>query len=165
MQRGRSGGYIRSAAKEMNSGQPRTNPVSIKVKGLNLEPRLLNQHPIHSAILRLIRFVSVCCSTNQFAQGMQLPIDLTPESYIHDSHNGGQRETPGSSCMKTRSERPRYRVASLFVCNGEYFEYNFQVQHFLQKTIYLALLFLEENLRREKSQSLNFGLNAVETRE
>ena len=25
--------------------------------------------------------------------------------------------------MKTRSERPRYRIASLFVCNGEYFEY------------------------------------------
>ena len=25
---------------------------------------------------------------------------------IHDFHNGGDRESPGSSCMKTRSERP-----------------------------------------------------------
>ena len=42
---------------------------------------------------------------------------------IHDFHNGGHRESPGSSCMKTRSKRPTYRVAPLFVCYGEYFEY------------------------------------------
>ena len=32
--------------------------------------------------------------------------------FIHDFHNGGHRESPGSSCMKTRSERPTYHVAS-----------------------------------------------------
>ena len=26
---------------------------------------------------------------------------------IHDFHNAGHRESPGSSCMKTRSERPK----------------------------------------------------------
>ena len=41
---------------------------------------------------------------------------------LHDFHNGGQRESPGSSRMKTRSERPLYRVATLFVCSVEYFE-------------------------------------------
>ena len=53
---------------------------------------------------------------------------------IHDFHNGGHRESPGSSCMKTSSKRPNYRVASLFVCYGEYFEY-FKIRHFLRKTI------------------------------
>ena len=41
---------------------------------------------------------------------------------IHDFHNGGHRDRPGSSCMKTRSERPKDRVASLFVYNGELFD-------------------------------------------
>ena len=62
---------------------------------------------------------------------------------IHDFHNGGHRESPGSSCMKTRSgQKANYRV----VCYGEHFEY-FKIQHFLRKTIYLALLFSEKNLR------------------
>ena len=42
---------------------------------------------------------------------------------IHDFYIGGQRKSPGSSCMKTRSERPNFCEASLFVCNGEYLEY------------------------------------------
>ena len=36
------------------------------------------------------------------------------QKLIDDFHNGGHRESPGSSCMKARSERPNYRVASLF---------------------------------------------------
>ena len=40
----------------------------------------------------------------------------TSEPYIQ------HRDSPGSSCMKTRSERPKDRVASLFVYNGECFD-------------------------------------------
>ena len=42
---------------------------------------------------------------------------------IHDFYIGGQCKSPGSSCIKTRSERPNFCEASLFVCNGEYLEY------------------------------------------
>ena len=35
---GRSVGYLHSAAKELNSGQPRKNPVSNRVEGLNPGP-------------------------------------------------------------------------------------------------------------------------------
>ena len=41
--------------------------------------------------------------------------NLKKDGSIDDFHNGGQRESPGSSCMKARLERPNYRVASLFV--------------------------------------------------
>ena len=62
---------------------------------------------------------------------------------IHDFHNGGHRESPGSSCMKNEVRKAKlsrrvplrllWRVLRIF-----------QSRHFLRKTIYQALLFLEQ---------------------
>ena len=37
---------------------------------------------------------------------------------IHDFHNGGRRDSPGSSCMETRSERPK-ASASIFLTEND----------------------------------------------
>ena len=81
---------------------------------------------------------------------------------IHDFHNGGHRESPGSSCMKNEVRKAKlsrrvplrllWRVLRIF-----------QSRHFLRKTIYQALLFLEQSWG-VKNLRLNFCLNVVEMR-
>ena len=82
---------------------------------------------------------------------------------IHDFHNGGHRKSPGSSCMKTRSERPNYCVASLFVCYGEYFEY-FKSDISDGERYTWCFSSWKKTWGVKKSQRLNFGLNIAETR-
>ena len=106
----------------------------------------------------------------------RLPFFMPGSSFwrcdIHDFHNGGPRAKPGSSGVKTRPERPASRRVSCCLQHKHGHKHwkwrvhrtiqAIQMRFLLRKTIFPALLYLDENLRSWKTQNLNSGWNVAE---
>ena len=96
-------GFLRSTAKELNSGQPRTNPVSSIVEGLNLDPLTKN----HSSKVETKTWTLLIIRLPTIDFKFLLLVHLVVGKLANDPESGANELTPNICENFAPAERKR----------------------------------------------------------